>query len=59
MQQDFKLELVVTRSNVPEASFDDALAKLREIETFAAARGFIRHFAIGIVQGAPEKKEKQ
>jgi len=59
MTYDLKLELVVTRSHVPSASFDDALAKLREVEEFAAARGLVVHFAIAIGNQRPEKGEKQ
>jgi len=54
-EHDFQLELVVTRKNVPDARSDDALNKLREIEQFAAARGFIHRFAIAITSDVPEK----
>lgn len=58
MTSDFRMELVVTRKNVPSASFDDALAKLREIEEFASARGMVAHYAVTFVHGAAEPMEK-
>lgn len=58
MTHSFRLEMVVTRTNVLGADFDDALAKLREIEQFAAARGLVAHYAVSFVHGAPEPMEK-
>lgn len=58
MTHSFRLEMVVTRTNVLGADFDDALAKLREIEQFAAARGLVAHYAVSFVHGAPEPLEK-
>lgn len=59
MASAFRLELVVTRRTVPDASFDDALAKLREIKNFADARGFVMHYALNISEEADEKEKQQ
>lgn len=59
MTHDFKMELVVTRAHVIDADFSGALDKLREIKTFAEARGLVVHFAIGIGNSRPEGKEVQ
>jgi hypothetical protein len=58
MASAFRLELVVTRRTVPDASFDDALNKLREIKAFADARGFVQHFAIAISEDIEEGKKQ-
>ena len=54
MTHDFKMKLVVTRAHVIDADFNGALDKLREIKTFAEARGLVVHFAIGIGNSRPE-----
>ena len=58
MASSFKLELIVTRRMVPDASFDDALNKLREIKAFADDRGFVLHFAIAISDDIEEGKKQ-
>jgi hypothetical protein len=48
MEKDLRLELVVTRSSLPPAEFAEAMDALLDIEEYAAERGYILHFALGI-----------
>lgn len=58
MASSFRLELVVTRRQVSDEDFDDALDKLREIKTVAEARGYVLHYALAISDDT-DTKDKQ